>query len=399
MAQRHPSISCIEPQLSSIPLKSISMKLHLLYCSFVASLAFAGCKDSEPARKETEKEENHDRGDVISFTREQAAKIPFAVQEIQPTAFHRVIKTSGQILPATGEEAIVAATSHGIISFPSSLAEGKSVNKGESLFQLSTRAIAEGDYYSRTKAAHEVARQAFERAEALIEDNIISRQEYEKARLEYETSRLAFEAIADRQTAAGISISSPLTGYLKNIRVKAGEYVAAGQPLATVAQDRRLVLRAEVSQGHYPALGQITTAHFRTSYDRRVHTLSELNGRVLSRGKSSGENSFYIPVSFEFDNREGLIPGAFAEVFLISAPIENALVIPLAALTNEMGNFYVYVQVDEEEYRKQEVALGAADGKEVQVTRGLQPGDRVVTLGAYQVKMAAGQPIPHGHAH
>ncbi|MDR2414324.1 MAG: efflux RND transporter periplasmic adaptor subunit, partial [Odoribacteraceae bacterium] len=270
---------------------------------------------------------------------------------------------------------------------------------GEPLFQLSTRAIADGDYYARTKASHEAARQAFERAEALIKDNIISRQEYEKARLEYETSRLAFDAIAGRQTATGISISSPLKGYLKNIRVKAGEYVSAGQPLATVAQDRRLVLRAEVSQKYYPALAQVTTAHFQTSYDDRVYTLAELNGRILSRGKSPGENSFYIPVSFEFDNREGIVPGAFAEVFLISAPIENALVVPLSALTNEMGNFYVYVQVDEEEYRKQEVALGAGDGKKVQVTRGLQPGDRVVTLGAYQVKMATGQSIPHGHAH
>jgi RND family efflux transporter MFP subunit len=359
---------------------------------------FTGCRNSDPTRKEIEKEEER-HGDIILFTHEQAAKILFSVQEIQPTTFHQVIKTSGQILPATDEEVIVAATSNGIISFSSNLSEGKTVNKGEPLFQLSTRAIAGGDYYARTKAVHEAARQAFERAEALLKDDIISRQEYEKIRLEHETARLAFEAIAGRQTGTGINISSPLKGYLKNIRVKTGEYVAEGAPLATVVQERRLVLRTEVSQKYYPALDQITTAHFRASHDQRLYTLSELNGRLLSCGKSTGENSFYIPVSFEFDNREGIVPGAFVEVFLISAPVENALVIPLSALTNEMGNFYVYVQVDEEEYRKQEVVLGAGDGKEIQVTRGLQPGDRVVTQGAYQVKMATGQPIPHGHAH
>ncbi|MDR2414405.1 MAG: efflux transporter periplasmic adaptor subunit, partial [Odoribacteraceae bacterium] len=102
------------------------MKVHVLFYSLIASLAFTGCGDNEPTRKEVEKEEeNHAHGDVISFTHEQAANISFAVQEIQPTTFHQVIKTSGQILPATGEEAIVAATSHGIISFSSNLSEGK----------------------------------------------------------------------------------------------------------------------------------------------------------------------------------------------------------------------------------------------------------------------------------
>ena len=61
---------------------------------------------------------------------------------------------------------------------------------------------------------------------------------------------------------------------------------------------------------------------------------------------------------------------------------------------------YVYVQIDEEGYRKQEVALGANNGKEVQIIKGLHPGDRVVTQGAYQVKMAsASGAIPHGHSH
>ena len=65
-----------------------------------------------------------------------------------------------------------------------------------------------------------------------------------------------------------------------------------------------------------------------------------------------------------------------------------------------MGIYYVYVQIDEEGYRKQEVALGANNGKEVQIIKGLHPGDRVVTKGAYQVKLAANSSIiPEGHSH
>ena len=187
---------------------------------------------------------------------------------------------------------------------------------------------------------------------------------------------------------------------MKNILVKEGEYITVGQPLATVSQNQRLVLRAEVSQRYYNAMQSVKSANFKTPYDNKVYSLEDLNGRLLSFGKTSNENSFFIPVSFEFDNKGEVIPGSFVEVYLISSPIENTLSIPVSALTNEIGIYYVYVQIDEEGYRKQEVALGANNGKEVQIIKGLHPGDRVVTQGAYQVKMAsASGAIPHGHSH
>ena len=101
----------------------------------------------------------------------------------------------------------------------------------------------------------------------------------------------------------------------------------------------------------------------------------------------------------EFDNRGDIIPGSFVEIYLLSYPMENVLSLPVSALTNEMGNFYVYRQLDEEGYQKQEVTLGANNGKEVQVLSGLTPGDRIVTRGAYQVKMASASAAIPGHTH
>ena len=56
------------------------------------------------------------------------------------------------------------------------------------------------------------------------------------------------EAVAGKQTANGVSVVSPINGYLKNLQVKEGDYVTVGQPLATISQNSRLVLRAEVSE-------------------------------------------------------------------------------------------------------------------------------------------------------
>ena len=339
--------------------------------------------------------------DEIIFPKAQAAKTTFEVREIQPASFNQVVKTTGQVLAAPGDEAVIVATSNGVVSFSSNkLTEGTKVQKGQSLFQISSKDIAEGDYYTKVKATYEAAKASYDRAEALVKDKIISQKEFESTKLEFENAKTAYNAVSNNKTAKGVSVNAPINGHMKNILVKEGEYITVGQPLATVSQNQRLVLRAEVSQRYYNAMQSVKSANFKTPYDNKVYSLEDLNGRLLSFGKTSNENSFFIPVSFEFDNKGEVIPGSFVEVYLISAPIENTLSIPVSALTNEMGIHYVYVQIDEEGYRKQEVALGANNGKEVQIIKGLHPGDRVVTQGAYQVKMAsASGAIPHGHSH
>lgn len=339
--------------------------------------------------------------DEIIFPKAQAAKTTFEVREIQPASFNQVVKTTGQVLAAPGDEAVIVATSNGVVSFSSNkLTEGTKVQKGQSLFQISSKDIAEGDYYTKVKATYEAAKANYDRAEALVKDKIISQKEFESTKLEFENAKTAYNAVSNNKTAKGVSVNAPINGHMKNILVKEGEYITVGQPLATVSQNQRLVLRAEVSQRYYNAMQSVKSANFKTPYDNKVYSLEDLNGRLLSFGKTSNENSFFIPVSFEFDNKGEVIPGSFVEVYLISSPIENTLSIPVSALTNEMGIYYVYVQIDEEGYRKQEVALGANNGKEVQIIKGLHPRDRVVTQGAYQVKMAsASGAIPHGHSH
>ena len=339
--------------------------------------------------------------DEIIFPKAQAAKTTFEVREIQPASFNQVVKTTGQVLAAPGDEAVIVATSNGVVSFSSNkLTEGTKVQKGQSLFQISSKDIAEGDYYTKVKATYEAAKASYDRAEALVKDKIISQKEFESTKLEFENAKTAYDAVSNNKTAKGVSVNAPINGHMKNILVKEGEYITVGQPLATVSQNQRLVLRAEVSQRYYNAMQSVKSANFKTPYDNKVYSLEDLNGRLLSFGKTSNENSFFIPVSFEFDNKGEVIPGSFVEVYLISSPIENTLSIPVSALTNEMGIYYVYVQIDEEGYRKQEVALGANNGKEVQIIKGLHPGDRVVTKGAYQVKLAANSSIiPEGHSH
>lgn len=347
-----------------------------------------------------EEKEADEHSDEIIFTKAQAARTEFEVREVQPALFHQVIKTTGQVLPAPGDESVLVATNNGIISYAdNNLAAGSAVKQGQTLFHIASKNLGEGDYYARISANYAKAKAEYERAQMLVKDKIISQKEYETTLLNYQNAKIAYDAISGKQSTKGVGITTPLTGYIKNIVVKDGEYVTAGQAIATVSQNKRLVLRADVSEKHYSALNTIHTANFKTPYDNKVYALPELSGKLLSAGKSAETNTFFIPVTFEFDNQGAVIPGSFVEVYLISSPLENTISIPISALTNEMGNFYVYKQLDEEGYQKQEVRTGANNGKEVQILNGIAPGDRIVTKGAYQVKMASASGAIPGHTH
>lgn len=343
----------------------------------------------------------HDEGDEIILTPEKARAAGVEVGTVEPGSFHQVIKASGQVLAAQGDESVAVATMAGVVSFKGKVVEGMSVGRGTPLVLLSSRHLAEGDPGQKAKVDYEAARKEYERLKALVTDRIVSEKEFLQAEQRYENARIAYEAVAANHTAGGQTVVAPIGGYVKSLLVKEGDYVTVGQPLVSITQNRRLFLRADVSEKYYPALRGIASANFCTPYNDKVYSLKELDGRLLSYGKASGEGGYYVPVTFEFDNRGDVIPGSFVEVYLLSAPMENVISLPRTALTEEQGSFYVYLQMDEEGYKKQLVTLGADDGERVQVLSGIHPGDRVVTRGAYQVKLAgATNAIPaHSHEH
>ena len=349
---------------------------------------------------------SHDHGhahgsnpDEIILAPEKAKAAGIASMEIQPKAFRQVIKASGEVQSAQGNESTIVANVSGIVSFQRSVTEGMQVGKGTGLMSISASKLQDGDPAERARIAYESAKADYDRASRLVESQIVSQKEFNAIKEKYENAKLAYEAIAKNQTKKGVSVESPMGGYIKNLLVKEGDYVAVGQPLATVTQNNRLFLRADVSERYYKYLNGITSANFKTPYDNQVYELEALNGKLLSYGKSAG--SFYVPVTFSFDNKGDIMPGSFVEIYLLSKPMENTIVLPIEALTEEQGLYFIYIQKCAESYRKQEVKLGASNGKEVQILSGVTPGDKVVVKGAYHVKLAsASNALPaHSHEH
>ena len=77
-------------------------------------------------------------------------------------------------------------------------------------------------------------------------------------------------------------------------------------------------------------------------------------------------------------NNGTLSAGSFCEVYLTGAGREGVISVPVSALSEQQGKYFVYVQVHDDAYDKRPVQLGADAGDRVEILAGLEPGEKVV---------------------
>jgi hypothetical protein len=169
-----------------------------------------------------------------------------------------------------------------------------------------------------------------------------------------------------------------------------------------VSQNRNLFIKAELQPKYFDLLNNITSANIRTMNNNRVYSLEELNGKVLSYGKTADINNPLIPVTFQVNNGAGLLAGSFVEMFIKTQTNTQALTVPNEAIVEEMGNLFVFIQLTPEFFEKRPIKTGVTDGVSTEVTEGVTAGERVVSKGAILVKLAQSSAAldPHaGHVH
>lgn len=342
--------------------------------------------------------EGHSHGEgnsnIIEFSKEQAGKVQgFFVETVTTGDFHSIVKTSGQITSSPGDEAVIVATSSGLVNISNpSLVEGVKVGQGQTLFSISGDHLGEDNVATRTMEArtrYEAAKTEYERAQALMEEAIISATEFRQIKLNYEQAKLAYEAASKGVSGGRKIIPSPMAGYVKDLLVQSGQYVELGQKLAVVCRNNKLILRADVSQRYLPQIQTLKTATFTTPYDGKTYELEQLKGRLLSFGKTTNEDAFYTPVNFEFVNPGGITEGSFVEVYLKSEILANVITIPVKAVMEDQGHYYVFIQHAEGEYEKREIQTGDSDGIRILLKQGIKVGEKIVVGGAYAVKLAS----------
>lgn len=378
------------------------MKKYLYYgmgCMLVLASCAQSASHSHEADEHSEEAGHQHPANEIVMSHEMIEAAGIETWGVQPGTFAEVLKTSGQILAAQGEDVTVVAPVSGVVSFMGRLSEGTLLNARGEILSISSGQLQEGSQTERVKIAYETAKSDFDRASRLVEKQIITRKDFNAIREKYENARLAYDALSVGEDGENTHVKSPFQGYVKSLAVNEGDFVSVGQPLLVVSMNRRLQLRAEVSERYFSSLGNIVSANFTTPYDDKVYSLNRLDGKRIAYGKSTNGTSYYIPVTFEFNNVGDVIPGSYVEVYLLGTRRDNVISLPKTAVVEEQGLNFVYIKVVEHGFVRREVKLGLSDGERYEVLSGIRSGEEVVVKGAIHVKLASAAHTIPGHTH
>lgn len=342
----------------------------------------------------------------ITFTKEQSWKVGFETNIVEKKEFGQVIKATAQIQPSLGDERIITAMTDGIVIFHDNQnVAGRAVTSGQRLFVIDASEMADNNLSVKlleAESEYNRAKAEYERKENLAIDNIVSKSELLQAKTELSNAQANLDNLKKNFSAGKQHVSSPMSGYITDVLVQNGEFVSAGQPVLRVSQNKSLFIKADLQSKYYNVLSNISSANIKIPTIDKGYTLEELDGKVVSYGQSTSMNNPLIPVVFQVNNSAGLLPGTFIDIYIKIKSDNQAISVPNTAIVEEMGAFFVMVQITPELFEKRAIVKGATDGLSTQILNGVSENERIVSKGAIFVKLAqaAGALDPHaGHTH
>ena len=357
----------------------------------------------EHAHSHENSHEGHSHENNISFSKEQSWKIDFATAVAAKSSFNGAVKVAAQVMATPDNFTTLVATTAGKVQYAGNVVAGKDVRAGEALFMLDGGNVTENDAavkFAEAESAYNVAKSDFERKSELYKENIVSKREYEAAEAAFVQAGARYESMKRSFSSGKSAVKSSINGYVASLLVGNGDYVQAGTPLAVIQRDGAMNISAELPVRYAQMLKNISSVNIELP-GGKVYTMEELDARFTA-GASVNACSM-LPVTVTAKHIGDVVAGSVVTLYLASQTqgVEQ-VVIPRTALVEEMGNFFVFVQHTPVSFEKREVVLGATDGVQVQVLKGLHAGERVVTKGAVSLKLSQGAAAldPHaGHVH
>jgi len=346
---------------------------------------------------------------TVGYLKESQWKTQYATAPAEQRSIQGGVRASGEISPVAGRSAEIVAPVAGRVRTSSAPYVGLRVQRGDSLLSLlplSGDAAGAEASMSRASAALELAGKDLARAEELHGASVYSQKQLDAARSAREVAASDLRAAEAQRGAwtgsgggAALEIRSPLDGVVVFADVAPGALVDAGARLLSIVDPARVWLYCHVTDTDAPKVEGSPGATFTVP---GIQTPFHVAGGLVAVGAAVDPDTRTVPVIFELDNAAGTLkPGMFAKVTVHTAATVEGVVIPEAAVVDDGGRPTVYVMDGGESFFARRVKLGArADGL-VQVLEGVAADERVVSQGAYEIKLStAGDAIPeHGHAH
>ena len=340
----------------------------------------------------------------------------------------RLLAPPGKALPVIGDT-VAAGQTLALLqpAFAPSTAGEYSARLAEAtarVAEFDARAVEAGTEAARAKLAIEQAGLVVKRLQTLVTAKARPERDLQEAEftLKDAQAKLAAAVAVERAyrdaaaairagrevasvTPATLELKSPIAGTIVASSSGAvGEQLAADRAVFTVLDASSVFIEAKVPE---TATRRLTASKHATLElpGERGHFLpvtGEGGGRLVFTGLQVDPATRTVPLVYELKNLGGALRiGEAVTLHLETERVEDAVAVPDTALVEEAGRFIVFVQLGGETFDKRDVTLGIRDGNFVQILAGLKEGERIVTKGAYAIRLASvSSSLPaHGHAH
>jgi len=267
---------------------------------------------------------------------------------------------------------------------------GRTVREGDILVELDTR--QEQAQLAAAEAQLELARLNFERMQGLVQEDAVSRAEYDSAAAAYKQAQARIREIG--ATIERKTIRAPFSGFLGIRQVNLGQYLSGGDPVVPLQSLNPIYVNFGVPQQN--------GAQMRVG--RRIRIAGEdlggieVEGRVTAIDSVVDQTTRNVQVQATLSNRGGkLRPGMFVEVQVVVGASRSVVPLPASAISYAPYGDSVFVVTELKDQqgqpyrgvRQQFVKLGDARGDQIAVISGLEPGEEVVTSGVFKLRNGA----------
>lgn len=339
----------------------------------------------------------HDHGGEIGLHDEVAERFGVEYDTLRTGLFHETVRATGRIELSGTDIAVVSAPASGTVHFARGINPGSEVRAGAIIATIDPRNTSGGDSNAAAKAALDAAKRELDRLTPLYEDRLVTASDYNAAVAAYDQAKALYSAKAMSGKA-----TAPISGVVTRLDVAEGQFVETGAPLAAVSASGTVNLRIDLPRKYLRSAASFSNAIVEIPYSDSTIDIAAAGGRRSSGAPTpdAAGTTAYVPVYFTMPNNGELTPGSSFTAYLTGNARENVLTVPVGAISEQQGNYFVYERVHPEAYMKRRVELGSTDGRRVEITSGVHPGAVIVTSGATAVRLAeTGSAIPEGHSH
>jgi len=312
-------------------------------------------------------------------------RVPVFVREVGTgTVEDRIVATG--TLRAVETIALRADTAGALILSKDSsgrrLTEGDIVEPGQTIAEITGEEVRLAARTEATSQRYEQALRDYESKKSLYDDGLLSEQEF----VQVETALADAKVELDRShlTENRSKLTTPIEGVILRLSrdedgmpMADGQLVSQGFVVARVAPTDSLIADVDlVGPDVARVRGGLAARVRHHAFDDRT-----FDGRVVRLAPALDPVTRTLRAEVAIDNREKLLrPGMFVEVTMIAERREDVPVVPREALTERGGRKVVFV-LQGQRVSRREVVPGLGDDEIVEITHGIEAGERVVVRG------------------